>query len=157
MFDALRGPITVRRRAAGSWVDGQWVEGSESSITIQASVQPARQDDMDMLLIAAVNEFGSADGRVPERSYIRAGFDKNRSKLRNTAAALWGRVLDGDMDQRQALGLLGETHQDQVQKFLTALSAPPNAASTIARKRGSANPLIDTGRLRSSIRWVHDD
>lgn len=111
----------------------------------------------DMLLIAAVNEFGSADGRVPERSYIRAGFDKNRSKLRNTAAALWGRVLDGDMDQRQALGLLGETHQDQVQKFLTALSAPPNAASTIARKRGSANPLIDTGRLRSSIRWVHDD
>ena len=111
----------------------------------------------DMLLIAAVNEFGSADGRVPERSYIRAGFDKNRSKLRSTAAALWGRVLDGDMDQRQALGLLGETHQDQVQKFLTALSAPPNAASTIARKRGSANPLIDTGRLRSSIRWVHDD
>ena len=111
----------------------------------------------DMLLIAAVNEFGSADGRVPERSYIRAGFDKNRSKLRNTAAALWGRVLDGDMDQRQALGLLGETHQDQVQKFLTALSDPPNAASTIAHKRGSANPLIDTGRLRSSIRWVHDD
>lgn len=49
MFDALRGPITVRRRAAGSWVDGQWVEGSESSITIQASVQPARQDDMEML------------------------------------------------------------------------------------------------------------
>ena len=36
--------------------------------------------------------------------------------------------------------------------YLTDLKTPPLAESTIRRK-GSSNPLIDTGQLRSSITW----
>jgi phage gpG-like protein len=36
------------------------------------------------------------------------------------------------------------------QQFMTDLKTPPNAASTI-RKKGSDNPLIDTGALRASV------
>jgi len=39
---------------------------------------------------------------------------------------------------------------------MTALDQPPNAPSTVARKRGSTNPLIDTGQLRRSIDWERD-
>ena len=45
---------------------------------------------------------------------------------------------------------LGEKVVADVQRKIVALKDPPNAPSTIAKK-GSANPLIDTGRLRQSI------
>lgn len=38
----------------------------------------------------------------------------------------------------------------KVQEFMTELKTPPNAASTISKK-GSDNPLIDTGALRASV------
>jgi len=33
--------VTIKRRAAGSYVDGRWVEGSETDISMAASIQPA--------------------------------------------------------------------------------------------------------------------
>ena len=39
-----------------------------------------------------------------------------------------------------------------VKSYMTALKEPPNALSTIKRK-GSANPLIDTGELRRAITY----
>jgi hypothetical protein len=33
-------PVTILRHAAGSYVEGEWVEGTESSVTIQANVHP---------------------------------------------------------------------------------------------------------------------
>lgn len=40
-FNAFRRPLTVTRKQAGSYDDnGLYVEGSTSSLTIQASVQP---------------------------------------------------------------------------------------------------------------------
>jgi len=38
----------------------------------------------------------------------------------------------------------------KVQQFMTELKSPPNAPSTI-KKKGSSNPLIDSGALRQSI------
>lgn len=48
-FDAFRQSVTIRRRTAGEYVDGRWIEGAETVLTIKASVQPAKDSDMQML------------------------------------------------------------------------------------------------------------
>lgn len=40
MTTQFRSSFTIRRKTAGSYVNGFWVEGSESTFVIQASVQP---------------------------------------------------------------------------------------------------------------------
>ena len=48
------------------------------------------------------------------------------------------------------MGELGLKAAVDVQEKVLDVKQPPNAPRTIARK-GSANPLIDTGHLRQSI------
>ena len=49
MFEVFRKTYTVTRVAAGDYVDGKWVEGATSTFTIQASLQPAKPKEMEML------------------------------------------------------------------------------------------------------------
>jgi len=41
--------LTVTRYSAGSLVKGRWVEGTPSTFTIKASVQPLRGKDIELL------------------------------------------------------------------------------------------------------------
>lgn len=114
------------------------------------------EDGTPLTAIAAVNEFGSADGHVPERSFLRSTVDANREAY----VALLGKALDraysgGGSPKatlKRLLGRLGAKAAGDVQKTITKLDSPPNAPATVAKK-GSDNPLIDTGRLRQSIDW----
>lgn len=110
------------------------------------------EDGADMLLIAAANEFGTADGHIPARPFVRGAFDHKSRDLAKTQERLWNLVLRGRITVERALALLGEEHQGQIQDYMTALDTPPNAPRTIAQK-GSSNPLIDEGRLRGAVRW----
>lgn len=127
--------------------------GAGVKVGVLADSEPS-EDGTDMLVIAAANEFGTDD--IPARPFIRGGFDQHSRDLSRLKARLWDQVLAGRLTVDRALGLLGETHQGQVQAYMTALDTPPNAPSTIARKRGSTNPLINFGDLRRSIRWERD-
>lgn len=49
-----------------------------------------------------------------------------------------------------ALKRVGVVAVSKVQLFMTELKTPPNAPSTI-KKKGSSNPLIDSGALRQSV------
>ena len=113
----------------------------------------ASEDGVDLVDIAVFNEFGTS--RAPARPFIRGAFDEKQRDLTRLKARLWNQVLAGRLDTRRALGLLGQTHEDQVKVYMTELRTPENAASTVAAK-GSSTPLIDTGRLRASSRWTHD-
>ena len=114
----------------------------------------ASDDGTNLIDIAIYNEFGTRS--APARPFIRGAYDENRRKLARTQERLWGLLLRGRVDARRALGLLGDQHQGQIQEYMTALSQPPNAPSTIAQK-GTNNPLIDNGRLRGSIRWEYEN
>lgn len=126
--------------------------GQAVKVGILGNAAPA-DDGTDMILIAAANEFGTGDGRIPPRPFIRGAFEANIESINNFKAKLWGKILDGTMTPVNALSLLGRFHQGQVQRYMTELRQPPNADSTIERK-GSDNPLIDTGRLRNSVTWT---
>jgi len=61
-------------------------------------------------------------------------------------------VLDGKITGHAALDAIGGYAATHIQQFMVDLKHPPNAPITIARK-GSSNPLIDTGQLMNSVTW----
>lgn len=102
---------------------------------------------------AAANEFGT--WAIPERSFMRSTFDEQAEALGRLRARLVGGVIDGKITPAQAIGFLGEQHQKDIQaKILDGAGVPPpNHPKTIARKK-SSRPLVDTGEMVQSIRWV---
>lgn len=110
-------------------------------------------EDEILVIYAASNEFGTRDGHIPERSFIRAAVDEGDARINDNADRLWGQVTEGRLTKKLALANMGELIQRMIQRKITTLRQPINAPSTVARKK-SSNPLIDTGRMRASIRWI---
>ena len=106
----------------------------------------------ELATYAGANEFGTRDGRIPERSFIRSTMDQNRFALFQQANRFLDQISAGSITPTKALGLLGEFIRGQIVSKITTLQDPPNAPSTILKK-GSANPLIDEGRMRQAIAW----
>lgn len=132
-------------------------------------------DDSFVLMIARVHEFGvsievtpkmrawfayqgfplradTTEIRIPERSYMRGGYDSNEDDIFRHLETYLGQVIDFDLAEEAALERVGIKVQTVLQKYLTELSSPPLSGMTVKRK-GSSNPLIDTGRLRQSITY----
>jgi phage gpG-like protein len=83
---------------------------------------------------------------IPARPWLTPGVQSgNEEYLQIIMAA----VKAGD-PLSVALERVGVVAASKVQLYMTQLKQPPNAASTI-KKKGSANPLIDSGALRQSV------
>jgi hypothetical protein len=122
-------------------------------ILAEAGKEAHVDDSLTVLEVAVFNEFGT--DRIPERSFIRAWFDENESRLRTALSRMMVSVIAGKRTKEQALELLAQTCVGQIQKRIANGISPPNADSTIDRK-GSDKPLVDTGQLRSSISYRVD-
>lgn len=133
------------------------------------------EDESKILMIATVHEFGVRIGvtdamrgflgsqglhlrketkyiNIPERSFMRAGFDSNRLMLAAQGEALLERVVKLQLKPHDFYEVLGGICVSAIQTFMTDLRNPPNTKFTTRRKK-SSNPLIDTGRMRQSITW----
>lgn len=126
------------------------VGGVHITVGVHGDAKPRSGDGADQVLVAAANEFGTSDGHVPERSFIRSTIDARRSQIGALTSNTLGKVADGKQTAKDAAGVVGLFVENAIKKTITVLSDPPNAPSTIARK-GSSNPLIDTGQLRQAI------
>lgn len=109
----------------------------------------------DLVTYAGANEFGTRDGRIPERSFIRSTVDQKRFAFFQQAERYLSQISAGTMDIKTALGLIGEFFRGQIVSKITTLQDPPNAPSTILKK-GSSNPLVDEGRMRQAVAWEVD-
>ncbi len=107
----------------------------------------------DLVMIAAVNEFGTKDGKIPSRPALRLAVENNSKKIAKLSATVYSKTLDKSITLEQALSILGEFVTDAMKKSITDLKTPPNSPRTIAAK-GSSNPLIDTGQYRNSISHI---
>ena len=96
---------------------------------------------------------GAHSIKIPERSFMRSTFDEELPALNKRINALFDQVIKGRITPKRALDMLGMNHGKQIQMKITRLRTPPNAPSTIRRKK-SSNPLIDSGQMRASIRHV---
>lgn len=100
--------------------------------------------------IGYVHEFGSSDGRVPERSFIRSTLKVDRKEIISLSKRLLKKIINNEMTLEKGLGLLGLDVSDKISQRIVEIRTPPNKPNTIARK-GSSNPLVDTGQLKNSI------
>lgn len=109
-----------------------------------------RNTDQPLAVVAAIHEFGLGD--MPQRSFLRSAYDENLPMIDKMIQ----RVADGavfGLGTNAALNQLGNVVQGMVQRKIVDGPFVPNSPATIKRKK-SSKPLIDTGHLRQSIRYV---
>jgi len=102
---------------------------------------PNYPSGMSVPQVAFFNEFGFG---VPTRSVFRACFDQLAvAKWWPSIIKLHSAMLAGTVKYHLIPELIGAEAVKDYQHFQRALSKPPNAPSTVARK-GKNDPLIDT-------------
>jgi hypothetical protein len=119
-------------------------------------------DEVTNVLVAAAHEFGTADGRIPPRSWLRAYVDENRARIRKMIRQLQRQVIEGKINHQRALDLLGAKMAGEIQARIARGIPPALAPSTKAARAGpdkghsgprDFTPLLDTGQLRQSVSW----
>ena len=108
------------------------------------------KDGADLVDVAIWNEYGTK--HIPSRPFLRQATDKNLDKWLDLSEKLAGGVLDGRVSPQQLLNLVGVRAKADIQNEIRDGDFVPNAPATIRRK-GSSQPLIDTGRMRQSINY----
>lgn len=130
----------------------------------------------DMTMIAAVHEFGAripvtdkmrkwfaAQGyplrketthiTIPERSFIRAGFDENEREFIKHARMVLIEAMAKGTPMDTVLDALGLQLKGMIQTYMRDLSEPPLSKMT-KEMTGRDNPLVHTGHLLRAI--VHE-
>lgn len=100
----------------------------------------------DVTTVARNNDQGTKN--IPERPFMIPAGNKAANKTVNITV----HSIAGGMDEQQALSKAGELFVGFIQKEITNLKEPPNSPYTI-EKKGSSNPLIDSGDMRKSVKW----
>lgn len=113
-------------------------------------------EGLNLAELAAIHEFGSMDGTIPERSFIRDGIDANIDRLNALKERVAKAVFERrGMDIRTGLGLIGAEAVRLIRNRMREGIPPPLAGSTLRRRQalGDENPrpLIDTGQLINAI------
>ena len=109
-----------------------------------------RNTDQPLAVIAAIHEFGLGD--MPQRSFLRSAYDENLPVIDKMIQRVANGAVFG-LGTNAALNQLGNVVQGMVQRKIVDGPFVPNSHATIKRKK-SSKPLIDTGHLRQSIRYV---
>lgn len=89
---------------------------------------------------------------IPERSFLRTGYDESKDKVLNDTSQLIDDVIGGAMSVDQFLKIVGVTMSSKIKDYARDLDDPPNHSYTIERK-GSSNPLVDTGGMIGAITY----
>ena len=123
-------------------------KGGVSGVKVGFFSTARYEDGTPVAAVAAWNEFGTET--IPERPFFRNALAESERSV--------GRILQAGLDTKkmvvdeQLAGRVGTHVQGRIQDSITSLKEPPNAPETVRRK-GSSNPLLDTGTLRNSVAW----
>lgn len=104
--------------------------------------------------VGSFHEFGT--DTIPQRSFIRAPIQDNKTDLQTLQRKLLREVMLGGKSTGEALALIGEKAQSDMIAAINAGIEPGLEQATIDAK-GSSTPLIDSGQLKQSIRYKVED
>lgn len=138
----IKGTEQVRRALQKEFKKYQ---SSDSVLIGITDVKKHPNSDLSVVMVGAINEFGTET--IPERSFLRTGVADAEKDIANMIKK------NGIEDIDETLQLAGLMAQQSVQEKITEIRTPANTPGTVKAK-GSSNPLIDTGILRSSITYV---
>lgn len=114
-------------------------------------VSLAAEQGIDLVGVAVINEFGTEN--IPSRPFMRQSFDQHKEELNSFMQGVADRTIMNRISAGQGLNLVGKKMTGIIQKQIVDGSWTLNTVQTVLQK-GSDKPLIDTGRLRQSIRHV---
>lgn len=90
--------------------------------------------------------------RIPERSFLRTGFDENKADVMKKAQMMLADVADGKMSEEEFYKAIGLELSSKIKGYASDLDNPANSSIT-SNNKGSSNPLFDTGDMIGSITW----
>jgi len=121
------------------------IHEGEGNVTAKGS------DALTIVQLAAFHEFGLGDNE--RRSFIADWADEKEDEHRQQLVKMGQAIIKGTVPSVDVgLERLGNLYVGEIQRRIAQGIPPPLKQATINRK-GSSIPLIDTGQLRSSIRY----
>lgn len=168
-WNKLKGEV---KKAGASYTEIGYPADAKESKKKYKKKYKGQKKQMTTLEVAIIQEFGTSDGRVPSRSFIRSYFDKDNERISKLGKNLYSNVISGETSTKIALGLLGEYVKSGIQKQIDDTYTPALAPSTIKARMKKVekahtkaemieirkmpvskaiHPLIDSGQMRSSI------
>lgn len=108
---------------------------------------------LEIIVIAAVHEFGAPKKNIPERSFMRTAFDENIPEIEAIKSREYDRIITGKSGIYRSLDKIGVWFTAKVKKKIKDIKIPPLKPATVKRK-GSSNPLIDSGQMIQSVQHV---
>lgn len=94
----------------------------------------------------ALQNYGN--DKIPARPWLLPGVESATQDIVDTIAS----GIEHGLPNDQIMEQVGAFAAGATQQYITDLRDPPNAPYTI-EKKGSDNPLIDTGSMRASVTY----
>jgi len=151
VIDKDRGMIQINKN---------FRQAREIHVAIGHFSDSGKTEDGELALaeLMATHEFGSAKMNIPSRPVYRSTYDENIRKVRKLQVMLWSLVLAGKLSPYVAAARLGAYYEGLLKLQFTKKQFAKLSPNYKVRPSGkkvtpSSKPLIDTGNLRSSIKW----
>ena len=109
---------------------------------------PTKKDDIEFLfiLMESVN--------IPERSFIRAGYDSNEQAIEDIVSTMISHVVFDGWDAESVMDHIGMKIVGLIQEYMNQPFNFKNKGNiTKATSNWPDNPLIETGRLRNFVTY----
>lgn len=88
---------------------------------------------------------------IPERSFLRSGFDEHHIDVINKAEKVLGDVIGGTMSKEQFAKMIGLLLASKIKAYAVNLKSPTKHPFTIAQNPSKTNPLIVSGDMIGGI------
>lgn len=108
-----------------------------------------KDDDIEYLFIL----FEAVE--IPERSFIRAGYDSNKDKIADRIEEACQKIECEGWDAEKAANYVGMKARDYIVEYMMNADNFDKKGSIVrSTSNWPDNPLVETGRLRNSITYV---
>lgn len=87
---------------------------------------------------------------IPERAFIRTGFDHGIDDVYRLASKYVENVIAGNIPAKQFLEMLGNEMRDQIRDYADDIRSPANHPFT-QEEKGKNDPLEDSGHMIDSM------
>lgn len=130
----------------------KYADGKAAAVGVQGPAASEDHEGATNAEIGAVHEYGSQDGRIPERSHFRSTADEKKSTIvQNLTKLARDKVFEGK-DADGELLMLGEEFRADIIRKIKSGIPPDLAESTMADPdRGPGPPLWNTSQYLNSI------
>jgi len=152
-----------RRKLDGAVQAVAALSQKQVTVGVHGKNRKGRPDGVDAVRLATIHEYG-IEGRIPERSFIRAGLDGGRAEIVAVVRDTIGQVIDGRMTPQIAMEDVGIEMQSQIVQVIQSGDQLQDLAESTKKSRqgktgkggtaanaGTFKPLWDTGAMLQSV------